>query len=265
MKKLLCFLLIPLSLFGCEPKVYDCFMINNELEVLEIRFHTLYNYVDKFVLVESRISHLKGELKPFYFDENKARFAPFLDKVIHVKLYELEGKTGWERENWNRNQIMRGLSQCQPEDIIFISDSDEFIPGELVLKIKSEIDQIERVQFMHQWYRWYLNRHLGQWPGLSVIRYKELKWLTPQGVRNLGSMGVFPRWEGGWHFSTMGGFNRVTEKFQQGVEGGYIDAFLWSRYVDSATLVPIDESYPKFVQENIEYLTSEDLIDPVSS
>ena len=33
--------------------IYDCFNFFNELDLLEIRFHTLYEHVDKFVIVES--------------------------------------------------------------------------------------------------------------------------------------------------------------------------------------------------------------------
>jgi beta-1,4-mannosyl-glycoprotein beta-1,4-N-acetylglucosaminyltransferase len=38
---------------GPEPfMVYDCFTFYNELDLLEIRLHTLADVVDRFVLVE---------------------------------------------------------------------------------------------------------------------------------------------------------------------------------------------------------------------
>ena len=51
-------------------KIYDCFNFFNELDILEIRLNTLYEYVDYFVIVESNLTH-SGEQKPFYFEENK--------------------------------------------------------------------------------------------------------------------------------------------------------------------------------------------------
>ena len=50
-------------------KIYDCFNFFNELDILEIRLNTLYDYVDFFVIVESSVTH-SGEEKPFYFEKN---------------------------------------------------------------------------------------------------------------------------------------------------------------------------------------------------
>ena len=50
-------LLVVLSLWVLTTlsfaKVYDCFMFFNEYEVLDLRFHELYDHVDHFVIVES--------------------------------------------------------------------------------------------------------------------------------------------------------------------------------------------------------------------
>ena len=66
-------------------KIYDSFLFFNELDILEIRLNTLYDVVDHFILVESSVTH-QGVSKPFIFDENKERFAKFLDKIIHIKV-----------------------------------------------------------------------------------------------------------------------------------------------------------------------------------
>ena len=46
--------------------IYDCFNFFNELDLLEIRFYTLYEVVDKFVIVESNKTH-SGIPKDFNF------------------------------------------------------------------------------------------------------------------------------------------------------------------------------------------------------
>ena len=68
--------------------IYDCFNFFNELDLLEIRFYTLYEVVDKFVIVESNKTH-SGIPKDFNFENNKDRFKKFLDKVEYIKLTDV--------------------------------------------------------------------------------------------------------------------------------------------------------------------------------
>ena len=111
--------------------IYDCFSFFNELDLLEIRLNTLDKVVDKFVLVEAPWTHT-GHKKPLYFEENKQRFAPFLNKIIHIVASDpptsptaTERENAWIRENWQRNQIARGLTDAKPEDVLIIADLDE--------------------------------------------------------------------------------------------------------------------------------------------
>lgn len=121
--------------------VYDCFTFFNELDLLEIRLNLLEDVVDRFVLVEMSKTHT-GNQKPFYFDENKERFSKYLDKIIHIKITKTpildnskSDKYGnkWLLENFQRDCIMKGLSQAQDNDVIIISDLDE-IPNPEVIK-----------------------------------------------------------------------------------------------------------------------------------
>ena len=68
-------------------KIYDCFNFFNELDLLEIRLNTLYDIVDYFVIIESNLTH-SGEVKPFYYEDNKSRFEKFSDKIIHYKVLD---------------------------------------------------------------------------------------------------------------------------------------------------------------------------------
>ena len=56
--------------------VYDCFCFFNELDLLEIRLNTLDKVVDRFILVESQLTH-SGHSKPLYYANNKHRFSKF--------------------------------------------------------------------------------------------------------------------------------------------------------------------------------------------
>lgn len=113
----------------------DCFTFFNELDMLEYRLHTLCDTVDWFVLVEAAYTH-KGAEKPFYYEENKERFAKFHHKIIHVKVYDMPNTANaWDNENHQRRCIGRGLEQLnlKSSDLLIISDVDE-IPNKKKLQ-----------------------------------------------------------------------------------------------------------------------------------
>lgn len=117
--------------------LYDCFTFFNELDLLEIRLNILNDSVDKFVIVEATRTQNNKE-KCLYFEENKARFAKFEDKIIHVVVKEFPQKLEqWTIENYQRNEIMRGLVNCKDDDVIIISDLDEIPNPKYIKKYKN--------------------------------------------------------------------------------------------------------------------------------
>ncbi|WP_052699395.1 hypothetical protein [Hyphomicrobium sp. 99] len=117
--------------------IYDCFTFYNELDILEIRLHELYEVVDRFVLVEANWT-FQGNPKPLYFAENKSAFSRYADKIIYVRVdfpdCNLQSRltTGprdaiWAREHFQREQISQGLKDASPEDLIIVGDVDEII------------------------------------------------------------------------------------------------------------------------------------------
>ncbi len=108
-------------------KIYDCFTFYNELDLLEIRLNELNEAVDYFVIVEATKTQT-GITKPLYFNDNKERYISFHKKIIHIIVNDMPNiklNNSWVLENYQRNQIMRGLTNCKNNDIIFISDLDE--------------------------------------------------------------------------------------------------------------------------------------------
>jgi hypothetical protein len=55
------------------PMIYDCFLINREFDLLEMRLHELAPVVDRFVLVEATHTFF-GQPKPLHYQENRACF-----------------------------------------------------------------------------------------------------------------------------------------------------------------------------------------------
>ena len=62
-------------------KIYDCFMYFDEEVVLDVRLNTLNEFVDYFIIVESRFNH-KGDQRELKFNHKK--FEKFKNKIIYL-------------------------------------------------------------------------------------------------------------------------------------------------------------------------------------
>ncbi|KAK9812905.1 hypothetical protein WJX72_005596 [[Myrmecia] bisecta] len=120
-------------------RVYDCFQMNSELEMMEIRLNTLYQVVDYFVVIESKLSY-RNTSKPLFFRQHEQRFQAFVDKIIYIALDSLQGSTNWEREWFQRQSLVKGLQvpgkHIETGDIIMLSDLDEIPRPEVVRALK---------------------------------------------------------------------------------------------------------------------------------
>ena len=92
--------------------IYDCFPFFNEIDLLKIRLNTLDGVVDKFVIYESQYT-FSGNIKKFYFEENKELFKDFLHKIIHIKDEDnIESLNPYERDEYQKNKIAEGIKKC---------------------------------------------------------------------------------------------------------------------------------------------------------
>ena len=223
-------------------KIYDCFMYYNEDVVLEARLNILDNFVDYFVIVESKYSH-SGELREPHFDISK--FKNFKKKIIYIlssnlpsdleKLNnnnsveindQIQVRNSVKIENFHRNEIMKGLKKCNNYDVIMISDIDE-IPNCKNInfnKLKKKII-IFKQRFFN--YKFNLEDKNYKWFGTRMCLYKNLK--SPQWLRNIKAK-KYPFWRldilfnekkfislsvienGGWHFSFIKNPEQIIEK-----------------------------------------------------
>jgi hypothetical protein len=108
-----------------ERRVYDCFLYNGEVQVLEIRLHELANVVYRFVIVESDAT-FRGVHKTPAFDPLDPRITPFAGEIRYVLVEDLP-RTGdpAKLEAWQRNAILRGVPDAAAEDLVLISNVDE--------------------------------------------------------------------------------------------------------------------------------------------
>lgn len=285
MKEWFWLLLFPFCLFG---KVYDCFPFFNELELLQVRFAELNSVVDHFVLVES-LETQRGDKKSLFFAENKHLFEKYLSKVIHVVIEERHPEMGlWQRENYQRNQILRGLKECRPSDIIIMSDLDEIPRASKIREFVHSITNNEPLStipppfrskkakskyhkkyshlgayaFEMDNYYYHLNRQTpnketwdgGQWCGTIAMTYAQLQKNSPQHFRKRRNK--LPRvMKGGWHFSWMGGKDKIRTKLLSVVEGrtdaAQITDLEIEQWIERHPTVPLDETFPVYILENV--------------
>lgn len=256
MKKFL-FLLCLFLFLSCEAKVYDCFLFFNELDILELRLHELGEVVDHFVLVESNET-FRGNSKPFYFEENQERFAPFRDKIIRVALDKHIEGDAWAREKAQRNAIAEGLVGCEPEDVVLISDVDEIIRASKIGEIRHALKSHRSLRLHQPMYRFYLNAFDFIWHLPRAVSYQYLQQTTPNALRQeehhpFVTGNIF---DCGWHFTSIGGLqlHRIKTEAYSHAENdneayksqGAVDA-----WVQKCRIVPIDETFPAYLREHL--------------
>lgn len=121
------------------PRLYDTFLFDGELDLLEHRLRETYDLVDVFVLVEAGQT-FRGAPKPLTFRAHKDRFAWASEKLRPIALHALghAGSTPWERQTLQRNALMLGLRDAAPDDIVLILDVDEVPSRSLLEHLRSE-------------------------------------------------------------------------------------------------------------------------------
>ena len=199
--------------------IYDCFMYHDEDLVLDIRLNTLNDFVKNFVIVESKFDH-QGNKKKLNF--NLDNFKKFKDKIIYKIIENFPmNQTNWERENFQRNFILKGLTSALDEDYIIISDVDE-IPNLKSLRNFQDYKYTVFEQKMFYYKINLLNKTYPIWYGSKMCKKKYLKspqWLRNQKVKKY-SFWKFYRinWNfvqnGGWHFSFLMTPENIQKKIQ---------------------------------------------------
>ncbi len=271
--------------------IFDCIPFFNELDILKLRMQIMSPYVDRFVLEESTVT-FSGEPKEMIFDRNREMFAEFADKIIYVAVDNspMSGVTTHERDKFQKNQLIRGMTACKPDDIVIFGDVDEIPDPKALTQILADFDPMKIYHLAQRMFYCFLNMEevsgnllsitgefpsvtKKQWLGTKVCSFgslpeegivflREVSPLDPRSVRVAG---------GGWHFGYMGGDGErdVAKRIGIKVQAAAHQEYNKSRYLNEAVdrllcgedifdrnarfvRVPIDESYPDYLREHRE-------------
>ena len=209
--------------------------------MMDLRFNILNEYVEKFIVCESTISH-SGKKKKLNFDINN--YPKFKDKINYVVIDEeptgiIGLKNGLaephekrsdslKRINLSYNYMLRAISEASDNDLIILSDNDE-IPNLNSKQFKNSKKDIIIFKQLFFYYKLNLFYDLVPWYGSKAAKKKNL--LSMSWLRNLKNK-EYPFWridtlfsntkyinleiikDGGWHFTNLMTAEKLYEKLK---------------------------------------------------
>jgi beta-1,4-mannosyl-glycoprotein beta-1,4-N-acetylglucosaminyltransferase len=228
-------------------KVFDVFTFFNELDLLELRLEMLDPYVDKFVIVEC-VETFSGKQKPLHFQDNKERFSKYLHKIYHHVTYDPpksfedlqqrildpnvsndikdiciqalttsnvpKGEVHWLKEFYQKEMIRFAIEDAGAEygDLCFVGDLDEIWNPELDYS-NIEKDRIYKLRQLV--YVGYLNSKSNEpWAGTLLTKYDNIESACLNHLRTPSKTKYTYIDDAGWHFSFMGGEERMKLKIE---------------------------------------------------
>lgn len=277
--------------------IINAMMFFNELDALEIRLNELSDVVDYFVISESTKTH-SGKPKPLYYDEvkNDDRFKKFIPKIIHQvvtdtpvsyiglrndtenflynSVVDKVNKADWFPKDrpdycaitWESESLLRALSFCSSNDILILDEADELPRKSSLVDVINNFDTNQIYNFRENFYYYYVNCLKDEiWTGSTICTFDAFKTISLCENR-MKRRGVFID-NAGWHFSYLGGIDKIKYKIQshaeQDLNNSSILDSIATRVGNCLTIgvdiynrpakftrVVLDETYPRYLLDN---------------
>jgi beta-1,4-mannosyl-glycoprotein beta-1,4-N-acetylglucosaminyltransferase len=214
-------------------RVWDSVLVNDELDLLELRLRLLEDVVDRFVVVEAART-FTGRPKPLHVAGNRDRFRRWKDRLelvtaelsdradsampLGASAVERRRHLAFSREREQERAQLRVLAEAAPDDLVILADVDELVhPGVVRWLLAHRSDPI-RLRLRQAMYRanW-------EWPACwsdgpyafrardldtdvmaQVMTGRPLAWHAGHREDELDGCG--------WHFTSLGTFADVKRK-----------------------------------------------------
>lgn len=197
-------------------KVIDCFIYNNEIQLLRARLEYLGDSCDLHIVVESN-RYFSGAIRQFSGVEEEELCAQFPGKIVWVKFNDesLES-TPWEREASQRNHISLHLNDLGKDDLILLSDADEIPSRHFIDQAKLRLPEFSIAKMQHFQYCQHLSN--SNHSHTTIAFSSESLCLSIQELR----IRAIRYWENpkdiienaGWHFSSFGDSAAFVDKIK---------------------------------------------------
>jgi beta-1,4-mannosyl-glycoprotein beta-1,4-N-acetylglucosaminyltransferase len=266
-----------------NKKIFDCITFYNANMLFDLRYHTLKNHVDFFVVCEANKTHT-GQFKGYNFDKNF--LSKYGEKIIYIKVDDLpkiitKGKKDYKLLKMQMENLFKGIVKAKDDDLIIFSDEDE-IPNPISISNFKHND-FKFGLFLQNMYYYKLNilgldEGNGSWAGSRICKKKYLKSFFD--FRILKKKNVnYPFWrvdkeksiqlieKGGWHFTYLMKPEEISKKIENMAHTEFnkekfknlkkiedninnlIDPFNRNLRLKK---VKIDNNYPEYLLQNIE-------------
>jgi beta-1,4-mannosyl-glycoprotein beta-1,4-N-acetylglucosaminyltransferase len=244
-------------------KVYDCCIVNDEIDMLELRMNILAPVVDYFVVVEAGVTHSglpKGH--PVGDALQTPRFASFADKVIYSFAETLEGANAWEREHNQRGLIGDALRYfAQPDDWVIVGDCDEIAHPESI-RFYAHQNEFQRVQLELDFYYYNFSHRVQEGWAIGMCQWGFEQYANKIRTCDFGGARTVRVGGGGWHFSYFGDAAAIMRKAKAFMHADWVDTYqlteakvqaaldagvdLWGRTLQ-IDRVPVSDTLPGYV------------------
>lgn len=247
-------------------KVIDFTIINDEMDMLEIRLKYLSPLVDIFVIVESNKT-FSGRDKEYNLQKNWERFKPFWPKIKYFQIEQNPSQYIFKEHNSYdptdgaflmeyemRNSLAYGYNLVEGVDVCMIGDVDEIVDTAVIKNYIVGSNQQECSVFMN-FCGFYFNCCNVEgpdilWGGTKILRGWDLKNKTPQEVRDRRNIGVTRESPRSFHFSWLGGLPAIKNKIKSFAHTEYSKPEILD---DQAILKAIEEGRDVLQRPGVEY------------
>ena len=209
-------------------KIFDCSTFYNANMLFDLRYHTLKNHVDYFVVCEANKTHT-GQPKEYNFDRNF--ISKYREKIIYIQVDDLpeitiKGKKDYQLLKIQMQNLFRGIVKANDNDLIIFSDEDEIVNPTAISHFKQ--NDYKFGLFLQNMYYYKLNilgldEGDGNWTGSRICKKKYLKSFFD--FRILKTKNIkYPFWRidkeksiqliknGGWHFTYLMTPDEISKK-----------------------------------------------------
>ena len=260
-----------------NSKIVDCITFFDNNFMFNIRYNILSNYVDYFVVCESKFDH-SGKLKKknFIFEKD---YNPDKIKYIFLDKPFPKNSNRWQNQAIQRDFISKKLDFAESEDYIFFSDPDEIIKPEILINFNLNA---KYGIFLHECFNYkfnIFNSYETPWEGTRVVKKKNLKSIDfmRQKIKTKNLKYSFLRIDkernikvfkkAGWHFNNIMSPEKISLKLKTFAHKEFSgDQFSSIRVIKEKIekkidlfnrghtykVVKIDNNFPEYIVKNVE-------------
>ena len=176
-------------------RIFLCTLYNNEAEMIYIHIWRLYDYIDKFIILTSNISH-SGLPKNISLQPFEQNIKPYFNKIDLVNFNNICNRKEYPNDDykWCIEKSQRDYAKTYIEehykpsekDLLIVVDIDEILTREGIAFIRSNppynFKFIKGTYYfpyyyhkIHDWNRGYIVRYNRKMKSLSKYRSMEIK------------------------------------------------------------------------------------------